>query len=73
MVDLFMYRDPESKKVSDEAGEEEGAAEEEPEDHAVEDTMKQFDGEGEGSGEEEEGEEGEQWGGANATPGDFAA
>merc|ERR1711881_398130 len=24
MVDLFMYRDPESKKVSDEAGEEEG-------------------------------------------------
>merc|ERR1711981_965108 len=51
MVDLFMYRDPESKKVEQEAGGEEGA---EQQDAGVEETMKQFQGE---EGEEEEGEE----------------
>jgi len=68
MVDLFMYRDPESKKVEQEVGEDEGGAEDEGEqqDQGVEETLKQFQGE-EGDEEEGEDEEGEeQWG---PTPG----
>merc|ERR1711992_238441 len=62
VVDLFMYRDPESKKLENEAGDEEAAEEGEGqvEDNAVGETMKQFDGEG------------EEWG-KNATPGDAGA
>merc|ERR1719476_1240755 len=58
MVDLFMYRDPESKKVEQDAGEEE-VQEDEPEgqDEAVAETMKQFQG---GEENEEEGEEEEE-------------
>jgi len=65
MVDLFMYRDPESKKVEVEAGEDEPAEEDQQEQDAqgVADTLKQYEdgeeGEGEGSGEEDN----EQWGG----------
>lgn len=54
MVDLFMHRDTEQKKVADG---EDGEAEAEPEEAqeaAVADTMKAFDAE---AGEEEEGEE----------------
>jgi len=64
MVDLFMYRDPESKKVEAEAGEEEVVEDdqEEKDGQGVADTLKQYeedgDAEGDGSGEEEE-----QWGG----------
>jgi len=69
VVDLFMYRDPESKKIEQDAGEDEAgdADEGEQEDNAVGETMKQFDGEGE-DGEEDGDEEGEEWGN-NATPG----
>ena len=44
MVDLFMYRDPESKKVEQEVGDEEGGGDEEndQQDQGVEETMKQF-------------------------------
>lgn len=68
MVDLFMYRDPESKKVDQDAGEDaEGEAdgEAEEEDQGVENTMKQFQGEG----DEEDSNE-EQWTNEQATPGD---
>jgi hypothetical protein len=34
--------------------------------------MKQFDGDGDEEGEEDGEEEAETWGGANATPGEFA-
>merc|ERR1711953_765945 len=55
VVDLFMYRDPESKKVEQDAAEEDGAE----------------DGEGEQGEEDGEGEEeDETWGGNNATPGE---
>jgi small subunit ribosomal protein SAe len=75
MVDLFMYRDPESKKVEQDAGEEAEGQDDEPEgqDEAVAETMKQFQGDDEGEEEDEEGEGEEQWG--NPTPGqkeDFA-
>jgi len=60
MVDLFMYRDPEAKKT---AAAEEGAEahaddEEKPDDAAVANTMKTY----EGQEDEEEGEEDETWG-----------
>merc|ERR1711971_1047393 len=73
VVDLFMYRDPESKKLENEAGDEEAADEGEgqEEDNAVGETMKQFDGEGEDEDEDGD-EEGEEWG-KNATPGDAGA
>merc|ERR1719476_337826 len=60
VVDLFMYRDPESKKVEQDAGEDDGAADdgdEEGQDNAVGDTLKQFDGEGDDDEEEEEGQD----------------
>jgi len=68
MVDLFMFRNPEAKKVEnegDEGPEDEEPAEEQPEEAGVANTMKQFDeqGEDEEEGEEEEGDE--RWG----TPG----
>merc|ERR1711915_432225 len=69
VVDLFMYRDPESKKIEQEAGEDDGAADdgdEEGQDNAVGDTLKQFDGEG----DEDEEEDAEQWGGNRETPGE---
>jgi len=71
VVDLFMYRDPESKKIEQEAGEDDGAADdgdEEGQDNAVGDTLKQFDGEGDDDEEEEE--DAEQWGGNRETPGE---
>jgi len=58
MVDLFMYRDPESKKVEQDAGEEEVQDDEpEGENEAVAETLKQFQG---GEENEEEGEEEEE-------------
>merc|ERR1712045_974507 len=73
VVDLFMYRDPVSKKLENEGADEEAAEEGEgqEEDNAVGETMKQFDGEGEDEDEDGE-EEGEEWG-KNATPGDAGA
>jgi len=69
MVDLFMYRDPESKKVEQDAGEDDGGADDEGEaqEDAVAETMKQFQGEDENEeeGDDEEGEEA--WG--QPTPG----
>jgi len=61
MVDLFMFRNPDAKKVdAEDAGEdEEVEAEAEPEDTAVANTMKTFDGAAEG--DEDEDEEGERW------------
>ena len=64
IVDLFMYRDPDQKKVEAEAepaADEEADAEAEPEGAAVADTMNQFKKE---DGEEEEEEDGqdETWG-----------
>jgi len=59
MVDLFMFRNPDAKKVEaeDAAEDEEGEAEAEPEDTAVANTMKTFEGqEGEDDDEDEEGE-----------------
>ena len=73
IVDLFMYRDLESKKIeAEEAGDDE-EQEEEPaaEDAAVANTMKTFEGEGEGEDEDEE-DEGEAWG-SGATPAGGAA
>merc|ERR1719476_733896 len=68
MVDLFMYRDLDSKKVEvDEGDAEEDAA---PEDAAVANTMKTFEGEGEADEEEDDGED-EAWG--NGTPAGQAA
>ena len=63
-----MYRDPESKKVSDETGEEEGQQEEEKEEQEdqIGNTMRDFEGDGE-EGEESENEENENW--TNPTPG----
>jgi small subunit ribosomal protein SAe len=73
IVDLFMFRNPDAKKeVTAEDGEEEAEAdgEAEPEDTAVANTMKTFEGEGqEGEDEEEDGED-ETW--ANPTPGGAA-
>ena len=62
MVDLFMFRNPDQKKVEDvaDAAEEDEAAEEaEPEGAAVADTMRQFKEE-DGDEDEDEGE-GEAW------------
>ena len=59
MVDLFMFRNPDAKKVEaeDAAEDEEGEAEAEPEDTAVANTMKTFEGqEGEDDDDDEEGE-----------------
>jgi len=63
VVDLFMYRDPESKKTELDAeepaeGDDDGAAEE---DNAVEGTMNKFEEEGDGDEDEDE-NEGEEWG-----------
>jgi small subunit ribosomal protein SAe len=60
MVDLFMFRNPDAKKVEaeDAAEDEDVEAEAEPEDTAVANTMKTFEGEGE---DEEDDEEGEAW------------
>jgi small subunit ribosomal protein SAe len=63
MVDLFMFRDPDRKKVDadgEDGGEDEAEAEGEPEDAGVNNAMKQFDGGAEGDDDEEE-EEGERW------------
>ena len=73
MVDLFMYRDPEQKKVEQEAGEDDGGQgdeEADQQDQGVEETMKQFQGDenDEEEGEDEENEE--TWG---ATPGNKEA
>merc|ERR1712172_144072 len=67
MVDLFMHRNPEAKKVED-AGEEAG------EDTGVANTMKQYGAEGEGDEEGEDEEEGdERWGTpAGAAQADYA-
>jgi len=71
IVDLFMYRDPEAKKVvAEEEGEVEEAAEEgeEQEGAAVANTMKTFEGDAE-EGEEEE----ENWrGDGAAAEGEYA-
>lgn len=61
MVDLFMHRTLESKKVDDEEGEGEGEAgeEEAAQENVVESTMKGFnEGNGEGEDEEEDEEDG---------------
>jgi len=73
VVDLFMYRDPESKKVEQDAAEEDAAedGEGEAEDNAVGDNLKEFNAE-DGEEDGEEGEEEETWGGNNATPGEDA-
>ena len=66
MVDLFMFRNPDAKKVeadADAGAEEEAEVEEAPEDTGVANTMKTFN-EGQ-DGEEDDGEEDEAWG----TPG----
>merc|ERR1719469_340702 len=70
MVDLFMHRNLDAKKVEDEGEDGEEAADEEPaEADAVTNTMKTFDAEGaEGDDDEEEGED-EAWG----TPGAAAS
>merc|ERR1712045_277329 len=68
MVDLFMFRNPEAKKVEaegDDGPEEDEPAEEQPEEAGVANTMKQFDAEGEDEEEGEEDEGDERWG----TPG----
>ena len=72
MVDLFMYRDLDSKKVEVDEGDAEEEAEEDaaPEDAAVANTMKTFEGEGEADEEEDDGED-EAWG--NGTPAGQAA
>jgi len=56
MVDLFMYRDPEAKKAvaEEEVAPEAEEAEAEPEDAAVANTMKNFEGQDDEEGEEEE-------------------
>merc|ERR1712060_872834 len=71
VVDLFMYRDPESKKVEQDAAEDDAAedGEGEQEDNAVGDNLKEFNAE-DGEENDEEGEEEETWGGNNATPGE---
>lgn len=77
IVDLFMHRNLEAKKAAEEAeaeGDEEAdAAEGEPEDAAVANTMKTFE-EGEGQdGEDEEGEDDEAWDpNAQPTAGEYA-
>merc|ERR1712216_682841 len=73
VVDLFMYRDPESKKVEQDAAEDDAAedGEGEAEDNAVGDNLKEFNAE-DGEEDGEEGEEEETWGGNNATPGEDA-
>jgi small subunit ribosomal protein SAe len=62
MVDLFMFRNPDAKKVEaeDAAEDEEAEAEAEPEDTAVANTMKTFEGQ-EGDEDEEDGGEDEAW------------
>jgi small subunit ribosomal protein SAe len=61
MVDLFMFRNPDAKKVEadDAADDEDNDAEVEPEDTAVANTMKTFEGQ-EGEDEDDD-EEGEAW------------
>lgn len=70
MVDLFMFRNPDQKKVeAEDAGEDEEAEnEEEQQDTAVANTMKQFDGEGQ-EGEDEDEEEGDETWTPNPTAG----
>lgn len=70
MVDLFMFRNPDQKKpeVEDAADEDEAADEAEPEDTAVANTMKQFDGENQ-EGEDDDEEEGDETWAPNATAG----
>jgi small subunit ribosomal protein SAe len=61
MVDLFMFRNPDAKKIEaeDAADDEDNEAEVEPEDTAVANTMKTFEGQ-EGEDDEDD-EEGEAW------------
>lgn len=63
MVDLFMHRDPDAKKavVEEEVAAEAEDAEAEPEEAAVANTMKNF----EGADEDEEEQEEETWGAGN--------
>ena len=73
MVDLFMHRSIEAKKVEgdDDAADEEGEAEENNADNAVESTMKTYNEGQEGEDEEEEGED-ETWGTPGAAAGSYA-
>jgi len=73
MVDLFMFRNPDAKKVEQDGEEgeaEEGEAEAEPEDTAVANTMKGFEDGAAGDGDDDEEDDGDEaWG----TPGAAAA
>ena len=73
MVDLFMFRNPDAKKVEadgEEGEAEEGEAEAEPEDTAVANTMKGFEDGAAGDGDDDEEDDGDEaWG----TPGAAAA
>ena len=71
MVDLFMFRNPDAKKDSEEVVEDEEVAEAEPEDTAVANTMKQFDGDA-AEGEDEEDDEADETWTPNATAGQYA-
>jgi len=73
MVDLFMFRNPDAKKVEadgEEGEADEGEAEAEPEDTAVANTMKGFEDGAAGDGDDDEEDDGDEaWG----TPGAAAA
>jgi len=70
IVDLFMYRDAEQKKVAEEVpAEVEAEAEAEQEQTAVADTVKAFEGEGDEEGDEEEAEN---WQANQAADGEYA-
>lgn len=68
MVDLFMYRDPEAKKTATEEEAAPEVEEAEPEEAAVANTMKTFEGQEDDDQEEEE----ETWGANQAAADDYA-